>query len=107
MAINFPSRTEATMPQPHEQKLHDVVNSLMSESLRSWVAALTAGQSSRPPTARPVPPPNVILNTSLRLTPRPSCGLFMMVLRPSHGSNGLLLVRRDLFVAELAIAVDR
>jgi hypothetical protein len=32
MVINLPSRTVATMPQPHEQKLQEVVKSLTSES---------------------------------------------------------------------------
>src|SRR4029079_16728502 len=55
------------MPQPHEQKLHDVVNSLTAESFRSFVAARMAGTSRRPPSARPPPPPNVSRNRSRRL----------------------------------------
>ena len=37
MVISLPSRTEATMPQPHEQKLQEVVNSLTSESFNFCV----------------------------------------------------------------------
>src|SRR6188768_3797096 len=55
------------MPHPHEQKLHEVVNSLTSESFRSFVAARIAGTSRSPPTASPAPPPKVSLNRSLRL----------------------------------------
>ena len=39
------------MPHPHEQKLHEVVNSLTSESFKSFVAARTA-ETSRSPRAR-------------------------------------------------------
>src|SRR6187402_2552363 len=56
------------MPQPHEQKLHEVENSATSESFSSRAATFTAVQSSRPPTARPAPPPTVSFNTSLRET---------------------------------------
>jgi hypothetical protein len=59
--------TAAIMPQPHEQKLQEVVNSLTSASFKSLVAARMAGTSSSPPTASPAPPPNVSLNRSLRL----------------------------------------
>src|SRR5258705_10763163 len=68
------------MPHPHEQKLHEVVNSLTSESFKSFVAARTAETSRRPPSASPAPPPRVSFNRSLRLTidvgvPLPSTGL--------------------------------
>src|SRR3954469_10508159 len=68
MATSLPFLTEAIMPQPHEQKLHEGVNSLTSDSFRLAVPACRAGQSRRPPTARPVPPPNVSFNKSRRLT---------------------------------------
>src|SRR5262249_26444550 len=68
MAMSVPSRTEAIMPQPHEQKLQDVVNSWTSDSLRPRAAAAAAGQSSSPPSARPAPPPIDSFSTSLRLT---------------------------------------
>src|SRR5436190_21850957 len=55
------------MPQPHEQKLQDVVNSLTADSFKSFVAARIAGTSTSPPSASPAPPPNVSLNRSLRL----------------------------------------
>ena len=55
------------MPHPHEQKLQEVVNSLTSESFRSFVAARIAGTSSSPPSASPAPPPMVSLNSSRRL----------------------------------------
>src|SRR5258707_2405268 len=68
------------MPQPHEQKLQEVVNSLTCESFKSFVAARIAGTSRSPPSASPAPPPRVSLNRSLRLivdlgVPRPSSGL--------------------------------
>ena len=62
----------AIIPQPHEQKLQEVVNSLTSASFNSFVAARTAGQSRSPPTASPAPPPKVSLKRSLRLTARVS-----------------------------------
>src|SRR5277367_6827324 len=69
MVINLPSRTVATMPQPHEQKLQEVVNSLTSESFNFSVLARTAATSTRPPSASPAPPPAAVLNHSLRVTP--------------------------------------
>src|ERR1700739_35538 len=69
MVINLPSRTVATMPQPHEQKLQEVVNSLMSESFNFCVLACTAATSTRPPSAKPAQPPAAVLNHSLRVTP--------------------------------------
>src|ERR1700751_4385036 len=69
MAISLPSRTEATMPQPHEQKLQEVVNSLMSESFNLCVLACTAATSTRSPSASPAQPPAAVLNHSLRVTP--------------------------------------
>ena len=54
------------MPHPHEQKLHEVVNSLTSESFKSFVAARIAGTSRSPPIANPVPPPTVNFSQSLR-----------------------------------------
>src|SRR4051794_31964617 len=55
------------MPHPHEQKLHEVVNSAISVSFMVRAAASSAGQWSNPPTARPAPPPTVIFSASLRL----------------------------------------
>src|SRR3954447_26730499 len=55
------------MPQPHEQKLHEVVNSLTFASLKVFAAAFTAGTSRRPPSASPVPPPSVVFSQSRRL----------------------------------------
>src|SRR4029077_20421359 len=69
MVINLPSRTVATMPQPHEQKLQEVVNSLTSESFNFWVFARTAATSTSPPSASPAQPPAAVLNHSLRVTP--------------------------------------
>src|SRR5687768_12077141 len=60
------------MPHPHEQKLQEVVNSLTSDSFRSFVAARIAGTSRSPPSASPPPPPRVSLNRSLRLNVRTS-----------------------------------
>ena len=54
-------------PHPHEQKLHEVVNSLTAESFKSFVAARIAGTSRSPPSASPAPPPRVNLNRSLRV----------------------------------------
>src|SRR5262245_51247276 len=50
------------MPQPHEQKLQEVVNSCTWESFSSRAATVTAVQSSSPP-----PAVNLNLNASLRL----------------------------------------
>jgi hypothetical protein len=69
MAISLPSRTEATMPQPQEQKLQEVVNSLMSESFNFCVLARTAATSTRPPRANPAQPRAAVLNHSLLVTP--------------------------------------
>ena len=55
------------MPQPHEQKLQEVVNSLTFDSFRSAVAARIARTSRSPPSANPDPPPSVSLNRSRRL----------------------------------------
>ena len=55
------------MPQPHEQKLHEVVNSFTFESFNFWVAALTVDKSRRPSSASPTLPPTAVLNQSLRL----------------------------------------
>src|SRR4029077_12744724 len=68
------------MPHPHEQKLHEVVNSLTSESFNSFVAARIAGTSRSPPSASPAPPPRVSRKRALRLivdlgVPLPSTGL--------------------------------
>src|SRR6476659_4922137 len=68
MAISLPSRTEATMPQPHEQKLQEVVNSLTSESFNCCVLARTAATSTTPLSANPAQPPAALLNHSLRVT---------------------------------------
>src|SRR6187401_466149 len=75
------------MPQPHEQKLHEVVNSLTSESFKVRAAASTAGQSRRPPTASPAPPPIVNFNASLRLR-RTSRGALMRVSPDGNGFCG-------------------
>jgi hypothetical protein len=67
MVSSLPSRTAAIMPHPHEQKLHDVVNSLTFDSFRSSVAARMARTSRSPPSANPDPPLRVSLNRSRRL----------------------------------------
>src|ERR1700745_3894944 len=67
MASSLPSRTDAIMPHPHEQKLQEVVNSLTCESFRLFVAALIVGTSRSPPSARAAPPPTLALSHSLRL----------------------------------------
>src|SRR5580692_6139154 len=69
MLINLPSRTVATMPHPHEQKLQEVVNSLTSESFSICVLARTASTSTKAPSASPAQPPAAVLNQSLRVTP--------------------------------------
>src|SRR5215213_7883212 len=75
------------MPHPHEQKLHEVVNSLTSASFRSRVAARIAVTSRRPPTASPAPPAKVSLNSSLRFMPEAfwlascTCDSLMVLLR--------------------------
>ena len=51
-------------PHLHEQKLQEEVNSLTSESFKSFVAARIAGTSSSPPIANPVPPPTVNFSKS-------------------------------------------
>src|SRR5262245_8416043 len=64
------------MPQPHEQKLQEVVSSLTLASFNSRVAARTAATSMTPPSAKPTPPPSAVFNHSLRLTGVvPSIGL--------------------------------
>src|SRR3954463_5812552 len=77
------------MPHPHEQKLHEVVNSLTFESFRSLVAARIAGTSSRPPIASPAPLPTVSLNRSLRVRVdlEASSGLSMAVLPGGWAAN--------------------
>src|SRR3954469_19152655 len=67
MAISLPSRTAAIMPHPHEQKLHEVVNSLTFASLSSWLAALTLERSRISASASPTPPPTAIFNQLRRL----------------------------------------
>src|SRR6476620_5125187 len=76
MAISLPSRTAATMPQPHEQKLHEVVYSCTCDNFIFCEAALTVGMSRIPLTANPAPAPRANFSMSLRLTTlfRP-CGL--------------------------------
>src|SRR5271156_3512126 len=69
MVINLPSRTEAIMPQPQEQKLQEVVNSLTSESFNFCVLARTASTLTRAPSASPAQPPAAVLNHALRVTP--------------------------------------
>src|SRR6516225_4407153 len=70
METSVPSRTEAIMPHPHEQKLHEVVNSRTSRSFNCCVAARTEGTSRTPASARPSPPPppTAVLSHSLRLS---------------------------------------
>jgi hypothetical protein len=46
MATSLPSRTEAIMPQPQEQKLQEVVCSVTLASFASRVAALTSVTST-------------------------------------------------------------
>src|SRR5215475_4978839 len=67
MVMSLPSRTEAIMPHPQEQKLHEVVNSWTLESFRFLAAARTVDISSRPLSARPALPPSVMFNHSLRV----------------------------------------
>src|SRR5215469_5728432 len=67
MASSLPSRTDAIMPHPHEQKLQEVVNSLTCESFRLFVAALIVGTSRSPPSASAALPPTLALSHSLRL----------------------------------------
>ena len=78
------------MPHPHEQKLHEVVNSLTSESFKSFVAARTAGTSRSPPSASPAPPPKVSLSRSLRLIA--DFGVASMALCPC-GEKGVSTAR--------------
>src|SRR6185436_8601077 len=90
MVKSLPSRTAAIMPHPHEQKLQEVVNSLTSESFRSFVAARIAGTSRSPPSASPDPPPKVSFNRSLRFI----VGGFRIG-APGDLSIGLLRVTAD------------
>jgi hypothetical protein len=53
------------MPQPHEQKLHEVVNSWISESLNCWAAARAEGMSIRVLRASPAQLPAAVRNQSL------------------------------------------
>src|SRR6187431_1338999 len=55
------------MPQPHEQKLHEVVNSLTFESFISCVAVRIARTSRSSPSASPAPPATVRRKRSRRL----------------------------------------
>jgi hypothetical protein len=57
------------MPQPQEQKLQEVVNSLTSESFNFCVLARTAATSTRPPSANPAQPRAAVLNHSLLVSP--------------------------------------
>ena len=70
MVMSFPSRTVATIPQPQEQKLHEVVNSLTSESFIALVAARAAGTSTRPARVSPPAPRKPSPRRSRRLTRR-------------------------------------
>src|SRR6516162_8655779 len=67
MVISLPSRTAAIIPHPHEQKLHEVVNSLTLASFNSCAAALTLDRSMSPSSASPTLPPSVAFSKSLRL----------------------------------------
>src|SRR6187399_2658393 len=78
------------MPHPHEQKLHEVVNSLTSESFRSFVAARTADTSRSPSSARPAPPATVSFKSSLRVT-----------LVASSGRSALITVSFSLFESRI------
>src|SRR5882672_2104074 len=55
------------MPHPQEQKLHEVVNSLTSESFNCLVADRIAGTSTSRLSASPPPPPRVSRSRSRRL----------------------------------------
>jgi hypothetical protein len=66
MLMSLPSRTAAIMPHPHEQKLHEVVNSLTFASFKFCVAARTVDTSMSPLSASPAPPPAPNLNNCLR-----------------------------------------
>src|ERR1041384_114918 len=68
MEISLPLLTAATMPQPQEQKLHEVVYSFTLASFSSCAAALTVGMLRIPLTARPAPALRVSFSMSLRLT---------------------------------------
>ena len=80
------------MPQPHEQKLHEVVNSVTLVSFSFWASALTAGKSITPPNARPMPPPIATFNQSLRLTDRNSGLLGLVGWSPTLLSSDSMLV---------------
>ncbi len=56
------------MPHPHEQKLHEVVNSVTCATFNFSVAAATVGRSSNPLSANPAPAPAANRNRSRRLT---------------------------------------
>src|SRR6188768_3216398 len=104
MVRSLPSRTAAIIPHPHEQKLHEVVNSLTSESFRSCVAARISATSRSPPKARPDPPPTVSLNRSLRLM------VELSIASPSSvggkAADPGLWARLDLLVAVLTLGAD-
>src|SRR5690242_2312945 len=70
--MSLPSRTAAIIPHPHEQKLHEVVNSLTSESFISRAAAFIAGQSTSPASGNPDAPPTDSFRNARRLTPASS-----------------------------------
>src|SRR5688500_3914706 len=55
------------MPQPHEQKLQEVVNSLTFDSLNVFEAAWTVCTSRSPLTASPAPAPMLTFSQSRRL----------------------------------------
>jgi hypothetical protein len=57
------------MPHPHEQKLQEVVNSLILESFKSCVLARTTCKSTRLLKASPAQPPVAFFIHSLRDTP--------------------------------------
>src|SRR6516225_2060133 len=94
METSVPSRTEAIMPHPHEQKLHEVVNSRTSLSFNCCVAARTEGTSRRPASARPSPPPpTAVLRYSLRLSkesPFPEVFLSHLSIGSPYANTGFL-----------------
>src|SRR5215467_2530947 len=100
MEINLPSLTAATMPQPQEQKLHEVVYSFTFDSFSFSEAALTVGMLRISLTARPAPALRVNFSMSLRLTTLFSaCGLDCAWLESSLLSGFLRSMRHTPGVA--------
>src|SRR5882672_7090247 len=99
MAINLPSRTEATMPHPHEQKLHEVVNSLILESFSSCVLARNVGISTRLANPRLAHPPAAFRNHSRRETLDPFRGPSALSVRISSSNSLLWLLSASMAVS--------